>query len=157
MSDFDALDERLRAVERALTDHDSDLTDLRDAAELTREVERLADRLDDAEERLDGLDAGTQALRGYVGNVRAVNESVERRADTALAKAEEVEAELDGIDASASANADAEPRPVAPSHPTRPCGCERDPRRIASCPARSESDAERKDAGLLARIAAVLR
>jgi chromosome segregation ATPase len=95
MPNLETLDERLRAVERALTDDDSDLTDLRDAAELTREVERLAGRLDDAEERLADLDAATQALRGYVGNVRAVNESVERRADAALAKAESVETQLD--------------------------------------------------------------
>jgi chromosome segregation ATPase len=96
MSDDDELDRRLRAVERALTDGDSDLTDLRDAAELTRELERLAARLDAAEECLDELDAATQALRGYVGNVRAVNQSVERKADAALAKAESVEATLDG-------------------------------------------------------------
>ena len=96
MSDADALDRRLSAVERALTEEESDLTDLRDAAELTREVERLAARLDAAEQRLDELDAATQALRGYVGNVRTVNQSVERRADAALAKAESLEAALDG-------------------------------------------------------------
>jgi hypothetical protein len=96
MPDADELDRRLRAVERALTDGDSDLTDLRDAAELTREVERLAARLDAVEERCDELDAASQALRGYVGNVRAVNQSVERRADAALAKAESLEARLDG-------------------------------------------------------------
>jgi predicted transcriptional regulator len=94
-SDTDALDERLRAVERALTENDGDLTGLRDAAELTRELESLSARLDEVDERLDELDAATQALRGYVGNVRAVNESVERRADAALAKAEALEAERD--------------------------------------------------------------
>lgn len=98
MSDADELDRRLRAVERALTDDDSDLTDLRDAAELTREVERLAARLDAAEECLDELAAATQALRGYVGNVRAVNQSVERRADAALAKAESLETKAESLE-----------------------------------------------------------
>lgn len=96
MPDLDTLDERLRAIERALTDDDRDLTDLRDAAELTREVESLRERLDRAEDRLDELDAATQALRGYVGSVRAVNETVERRADAALAKAEALEANRAG-------------------------------------------------------------
>jgi hypothetical protein len=41
------------------------------------------------------LEAATQALRGYVGNVRAVNRDIEQRADTALAKAESVESALD--------------------------------------------------------------
>lgn len=93
MSDHDALDERLRAVERALTETDTDLTDLRDAAELTRELDALAARLEAVEERVDDLDAATQALRGYVGNVRAVNRSVEQTADAALSKVETLESE----------------------------------------------------------------
>jgi hypothetical protein len=150
MSDANALDERLRAVERALTDDDSDLTDLRDAAELTREIETLAGRFDDAEERLDELDAATQALRGYVGNVRAVNESVERRADAALAKAESVETKLD------------EPRPESrgDARPPRVCDCERG--HVRHSPRRgtrerpTDFESEREDSGLLARIAEVL-
>jgi len=98
MTDPEALDERLRAVERALTDADRDLTDLRTGAELATEVEALADRLEEAEARLDDLDAAAQALRGYVGNVRAVNETVERRADAALAKAESLEREGPAVD-----------------------------------------------------------
>lgn len=109
MSDLDALDERLRAVERRLTDtDDGDLTDLRDAVELSHELESLSAHLDDLADRVDELEAATQALRGYVGNVRAVNQSVERTADAALAKAEEIEAEVldgDGSDG------------------TAPCGC----------------------------------
>ena len=114
MSDHDALDERLRAVERALTDAD-DLTDLRETADLARELERLSARLDDAEDCLDELDAATQALRGYVGNVRAVNRSVERTADAALAKAEALE----------SADGDFENREVTPARSCEytPCTC----------------------------------
>lgn len=92
MTDPETLDERLRAVERALTG-DDDLADLRDAAQLRRDLDALADRTDELEERADELDAATQALRGYVGSIRAVNESVERRADAALAKAESLEEE----------------------------------------------------------------
>ncbi|WP_435179681.1 DUF7310 family coiled-coil domain-containing protein [Halorussus sp. AFM4] len=98
-ADTERLDRRLRAVERALTDDDRPLADLRDAAELARDLERLAERVDDAAERLDDLDAATQALRGYVGSVRAVDESVERRADAALATAEAVETRLAEVEA----------------------------------------------------------
>ncbi|MFC4552948.1 MULTISPECIES: DUF7310 family coiled-coil domain-containing protein [Halorussus] len=88
MTDLETLDERLRAVERALTDADRDLTDLQGAAAVADDLDELADRLAALERRADDLDTATQALRGYVGNVRAVNEAVERRADAALAAAE---------------------------------------------------------------------
>lgn len=87
MSDRETLDERLRAVERALTDRDEP-PDRSDEAELRRTVTDVAARVDDLETRLNELDSAVQALRGYVGNIRAVNAEVERRADAALAKAE---------------------------------------------------------------------
>jgi hypothetical protein len=79
----DPLEQRVAAVERALgetpttqapTDHD----DLR---------KRLADVEDDVAE----LEAAVQAVRGYVGGVKHVNDDVEQRADAALAKAEALE------------------------------------------------------------------
>ncbi|WP_135825612.1 DUF7310 family coiled-coil domain-containing protein [Halorussus ruber] len=154
MSDRDTLDRRLRAVERALTDDDSDLTDLRDAAELTREVERLAGRLDDAEERLADLDAATQALRGYVGNVRAVNESVERRADAALAKAESVEARLDEAEPGESGPDDsAAEKPASRRLRTCKCECRCDRERRSRTGERaSDTPPESDDSGLLVRI-----
>ena len=84
--DRDSLERRLDAVERALVDDEP--------------LER-ADRLDDLETRVAELEAAVQALRGYVGSVRAVNEDVERRADRAFRKARAVEravapAECDG-------------------------------------------------------------
>lgn len=94
MPDVDAIDERLRTVERALTDDAEDLEPLADAADLATRVEEIKRRLDEVEGRLDDLDAATQALRGYVGNVRSVNRDVERRADAALAKAEQLEAAI---------------------------------------------------------------
>jgi len=90
----DALRERVEALERAVTDGDHDFSTL--AAEADA-VERLADveeRLDELEDRLAELDAATQALRGYVGNVRSVNQDVEKRADAAMAKAQALEAAL---------------------------------------------------------------
>ncbi|WP_134672524.1 DUF7310 family coiled-coil domain-containing protein [Halorussus marinus] len=137
MSDLETLDERLRAVERALTGEDRDLTDLRTGAELAAETDALADRLDEAENRLDELDAATQALRGYVGNARTVNETVERRADAALAKAEALEREPPTVE-----------RPV--------CDCE--PRRAGECADSERPDPDRSgdDAGLLARLAEAL-
>lgn len=83
---IDDLRSRIAAVERACTgDTDPDLTDLADAAEATAELRRVSTRLDDLEARVDELESATQALRGYVGSIRAVNERVERRADRALA------------------------------------------------------------------------
>jgi len=111
MPDDDALAERLDAVERALTDEDLAVADLGDAAELTREVESLSARLDDVEDRLDDLDAATQALRGYVGNVRAVNGEVERRADAALSKAESLEADLNALETERADSLEPSPEP----------------------------------------------
>jgi hypothetical protein len=94
MSETD-LDARLDAVERALTDDETDLTDVREAAALAATVEDLEARVDDLEETVAELDAGLQAVRGYAGNVRAVNREVERRASAALAKVETLESSLD--------------------------------------------------------------
>ncbi len=95
MSDFDTLDERLRAVERALADADhlSEHGDVERQNTDKRERRDHTARINDLETRLDELDAAVQAIRGYVGNVRAVNADVERRADAALAKAETCQAE----------------------------------------------------------------
>ncbi|WP_135364436.1 DUF7310 family coiled-coil domain-containing protein [Halosimplex halophilum] len=100
MSERD-LDARVDAVERALTDGDTDLSDLRDRSGVVDDLQSLEDRLDAVESRLDELEAGLQAVRGYAGNVRAVNREVERRASAALAKAETVEAAVDGDDPAA--------------------------------------------------------
>ncbi|MFC4449302.1 DUF7310 family coiled-coil domain-containing protein [Halorussus aquaticus] len=167
MSDLDALDERLRAVERTVTDDDRDLTDLRDAAELTNSVETLAERLDDVEDRLDELDAATQALRGHVGNVRAVNDSVERRADAALAKAETLESELSDArsDSKSNPRRETDTRPADAARQTRPDRLDRPdgPHRQRECEIcrRPHSDTPVSETGatpgLLARIAESLR
>ena len=93
-SAVDALDSRLRAVERALTDGETPVTDLDDAETLARRVAHLEDVVDDLEERLVELETASRALRGYAGGISAVNEDVERRADLALAKVESLERTL---------------------------------------------------------------
>lgn len=91
----DDLEARVEALERALTDGEGDFTDIGTAAERADRLADLEKRLDSLADRVCELEAATQAVRGYVGNVRAVNDDVESRADAALAKAEALEAELD--------------------------------------------------------------
>ncbi|WP_435128110.1 DUF7310 family coiled-coil domain-containing protein [Halobaculum sp. D14] len=86
-ADHAALDSRLSAVERTLSGEAApdDLLDSAATAERLDAVEAEAAGLAD---RVTELEAAVQALRGYVGAVRAVNRDVERRADLALATAE---------------------------------------------------------------------
>jgi len=87
LSNGDRLDERLSAVERALTGSDATVADLGDGAAAAAEREALESRVAEVESRVEELEAATQAIRGYVGSIRAVNREVERRADLALARA----------------------------------------------------------------------
>lgn len=112
--DGDDVAARLEAIERALADGDADLTGIGEAAERERELDELRDRLDDLESEVTDLAASVQAVRGYVGNVRTVNREVERQADAALAKVEELERRgADRGDRRADGDAD------APSQPAR--------------------------------------
>jgi hypothetical protein len=81
----DPLEERLAAVERAVRDGDG-----------TAAVadESLRDRVAAVEDDVADLEAAVQAVRGYVGGVRHVNDEVEQRADAAMAKAQAVERAL---------------------------------------------------------------
>lgn len=88
----DSLRERVEALERTVADGEFDAGDTAAHAERLSELES---RLDAVESTLDDLEAATQALRGYVGNVRSVNDEVEQRADTAIAKVRALEDELD--------------------------------------------------------------
>ena len=81
------LEERLDAVERALTGTDRSVASVVDGAAADAEREAIATRLDAVETRIEELEAATQAVRGYAGAIRAVNREVERRADLALARA----------------------------------------------------------------------
>jgi uncharacterized coiled-coil protein SlyX len=95
MAETDALDERLSTLERALTGSEHDIAGLEDAAALATRLEDLDSRLDAVESQLADLEASTQALRGYVGNVRSVNEDVRDTADAALTKVDELDEKLD--------------------------------------------------------------
>jgi hypothetical protein len=94
----DGLDERIDAVERAITDgHSAD--GLTDAARMERRLDDLEATVDDVDDRLADLEAAVQALRGFAGGVRAVDEEVERRANAAVARVDRLEAELREHDA----------------------------------------------------------
>lgn len=95
---MDDLRERVEAVERALTDGDGDLTALAEGAAAAERVAGLEDDIEELREEVADLSAATQAIRGYVGNVRSVNESVEERADAALAAVESLESRLDDLE-----------------------------------------------------------
>jgi len=87
------LHERVDALERAVTDgHAAD--GLPDAASLEARVADLEATVDDIGDRVAELDAAVQALRGFAGGIRAVDESVEQRANAAIARVERLEAEL---------------------------------------------------------------
>lgn len=82
----DTLEARLAAVERAVTGSDAPISTSDDAA-TGEDVAALCETVDDLTDRVAELEAELQAVRGYVGGVRAVDESIERRADLALATA----------------------------------------------------------------------
>jgi hypothetical protein len=121
MSERD-LDARLDAIERALTDDDADLSELRQTTAALDDLDGLESRVTEIESRLDELEAGLEAVRGYAGNVRAVNRDVERRASAALAKAETLENAVENrpetTDRKPNATGQVDPDPVT-EHRTR--------------------------------------
>lgn len=89
----DRLDDRVDAVERAITDgHAAD--GLPEAARMERRIDDLEATVGDLDDRVAELEAAVQALRGFAGGVRAVDEAVERRANAAVARVERLEADL---------------------------------------------------------------
>ncbi len=85
------LDERLRAVERAVGDGADPDGGIAAAADAATRLDDLERRVETIERRLDEHDAGLQAVRGYAGAIRSVNETVERRANAALAAVDRLE------------------------------------------------------------------
>ncbi|MCL9814805.1 DUF7310 family coiled-coil domain-containing protein [Natranaeroarchaeum aerophilus] len=93
MTDLDTVDERLRAVERAISDGDADNVALTDPdGELTERIETI-------EANVAELDAAVQAIRGYVGHIRSLDESVEQEADSALAAVDDLRERVDRLEA----------------------------------------------------------
>jgi ABC-type transporter Mla subunit MlaD len=146
----DDLRPRLEAVERAVTDGETDLGTLADAASVERRLTAVEERLDSLEERLDSLDATTQAVRGYLGGVDGVTEDVERQAALALAKAEAVESHV--FDADDRLAVERLP-PAAEDPQRRPAsrtrGTDSDSRRSTAArpPADAPDDTDRSSAG----------
>lgn len=91
MTDIDAVEERLRAVERAVADGDVD-------ADLTDPTGELEGRIDDLEATTTELESGLQAVRGYVSRVKSVDDEIERRADAAAAAVDDAEARIDALE-----------------------------------------------------------
>ncbi|MEF8856145.1 MAG: hypothetical protein V5A16_01850 [Haloplanus sp.] len=97
MDDGRPLRERVEALERAVTDgHAAD--GLPDAGRIATRVDDLEAAVEEMSDRIAELEAAVQALRGFAGGVRAVDESVERRANAAIARVDRLEAELERID-----------------------------------------------------------
>lgn len=95
MTERDAIERRLSAVERAVSGGEEDLSGIATASERDERLSAVEERLDAIDERVTELEAATQALRGYVGNVRSVNRDVERRAEAALAAVDRLEGVAD--------------------------------------------------------------
>jgi hypothetical protein len=94
MAERRPLEERVGALERRLdAEIPTEPTDEQAAAFETTDCSPtdLATRLEALEETVAELEAAVEALRGYVGNVEHVNESVERRANAALAAVERLD------------------------------------------------------------------
>ena len=91
------LEDRIAAIERAVTDGDHDCSALAEGAAAADRVADVEEELDEVRDRVAELEAATQALRGYVGNIRSVNTDVEERADLALSKAEAARRAVDGV------------------------------------------------------------
>jgi hypothetical protein len=88
----DSLDERVDAIERALTDGEA-VEGLPEAGRVDARVEAVEESVADLDDRLSELEAAVQALRGFAGGIDAVDEAVERRANAAIARVERLERE----------------------------------------------------------------
>lgn len=95
MTDIERLAQRVDTIERAVGDGTHEFPAIEEVSQLTDRIETIETRLDRLEEQTTELDGATQALRGYVGNIRSVNERVEQRADAAIAATDRLERELD--------------------------------------------------------------
>jgi hypothetical protein len=100
--DEEALESRLEAVERALTDGEAalDLAELEAAGDVESRLTDLEATVESLSERLADIEATTRALQGYVDESRSEDGTTARRADAALAKAAAVERALErsGLD-----------------------------------------------------------
>jgi hypothetical protein len=90
------LHERVAALERAVTDGHAD-DGLPDAGRMATRVDDIETTVEELDDRMAELDAAVQALRGFAGGVRAVDEEIERRANAAISRVDRLEAELESV------------------------------------------------------------
>lgn len=92
-----SIDERVGALERRLSAEPADTTRTTESEPAAEQPDArcdqadLQDRIETLESTVADLEAGLKAVRGYVGTVEHVNDTVERRADAALAAVERLE------------------------------------------------------------------
>jgi hypothetical protein len=124
----DTLDERVEAVERALTDGET-TGGLPEGGEMDDRLREVEGAVADLDDRLSELEAAVQALRGFAGGIDAVDESVERRANAAIARVERLERELREPEGGVGGPGTAE----RPHHDGGPNGDRRSPRTRDGC------------------------
>jgi hypothetical protein len=157
MTDRDGrLEERVATLERTITDGHAD-EGLPDTARVDARLDDLETSVEDIEDRIAELDAAVQALRGFAGGVRAVDETIERRADAAVARVDRLETELrelriglDGDGAAAEGDGGRDPERDEPRTASRhgacadlgepPSGCDRTDRDGQAGPGRPDAD-----------------
>lgn len=88
------LDERVRALERALTERDDPPAPVPEVADVSSDVAELESRVTSLEATVADLDARQQAVEAYVERMDHVDETIERRADAALAAVDRLESSL---------------------------------------------------------------
>lgn len=90
------LTDRIRALERAVSDADDPPSPLPRVADIASDQTDLAGRVDALETRVDDIEARQAAVEAYVDQIEHVNDTVERRADAALAAVDRLESCIDG-------------------------------------------------------------
>jgi TolA-binding protein len=137
-----------------VTDGEHDCSALAEGAAAADRVADLESELAELTDRVAELEAATQALRGYVGNVRSVNSEVEKRADLALSKAEAARRAVDragapasGADTGSPARDPAAGAETAGDEHAAPERCDRCDRPLDDEPEPFRGDASRSGAG----------
>lgn len=128
------VEERLAAVERALTDGEVEPAVLSDRATVERRLETVENRLDAVENRLAETEAGLDAIRGSRGEERRAIDEVERTAATALSTARRVERRVDADEPPNVGDARCDHDPQRPSLDPKPHNTEQDGSARASEP-----------------------
>lgn len=90
------LTDRVRALERAVSTRDEPPTPIPAISGVSSEVSDLDDRVVTIESRVADLAARQQAVEAYVDQIDHVNDTIERRADAALAAVDRLESTCQG-------------------------------------------------------------